>query len=138
MVPDLYDLSNPEQPPDMLAYVAETSGLTLTECASYAPQVFGGILDGVPFYFRERFHEWQLEILAPGVDPAVADGVVIATSNAVQTFRFMDSPLVRLRFVVDAVREHVTRQSCSHDGAGRYCPTCGTRVLGDEVDVGRA
>lgn len=85
MVPDLYDWSSPEQPADMLAYVEETSGLTLTEYTSYAPRVFGGTLDGVPFYFRERFHEWRLEILAPGVDPAAADGVVIATGNAVQT-----------------------------------------------------
>ncbi|MFE6237627.1 hypothetical protein [Cellulosimicrobium sp. NPDC057862] len=128
MVPDLYDWSNPEQPPDMLTYVEETPGLTLTEYTSYAPQVFDGTLDGVHFYFRERFHEWQIELLAPGVDPAVADGEVIATGNAVHTFRFKDSPLSRLRFVVDSVREHVMRQSCSHDGAGRYCPMCGARM----------
>jgi hypothetical protein len=84
----------------------------------------------VHFYFRERFHEWRIEVVAPDVDPAVADGEVIRTGNAVHTFRFKDSPLSRLRSVVDSVRELVMRQSCSHDGAGRYYPMCGARMLG--------
>lgn len=36
--------------------------------------------------------------------------------------------VAHLSFIVDTVRAHLRRASCSHPRSERYCPGCGSRV----------
>jgi len=81
------------------------------------------MIDGRTFYFRERSGQWHLQVdLKPDghlTERPIASGT---------TEQLGQSAIDHLTFIVQTVRDHITREACTHPGAGRFCPDCGTRV----------
>jgi hypothetical protein len=143
---------------DLQAWLAEQSGVVLHSHGGYAPEQWEGEVDGHSFYFRERDTEWDIEIdLRPsgqvmrvrdsGNDDGttqdqrdeIVEGDVIATGRTTAQ-GYGDRPRERAAFIVATIREHLTRQACTHpdleaiaallDVPARWCPACGARVRG--------
>ncbi|MFW0153635.1 hypothetical protein ACNUDN_28080 [Mycobacterium sp. smrl_JER01] len=143
---------------DLQAWLAEQPGVVVHSHGGYAPEQWEGEVDGHSFYFRERDTEWDIEIdLRPSGrarcvgdrgndDGTIADqgdefveGDVIATGRT-NAQGYGDSPRERAAFIVVTIREHLSRQACTHPRLeaiaallgvpARWCPTCGIRVRG--------
>lgn len=141
---------------DLQAWLAEQPGVVIHSHGGYTPEQWEGQVDGHNFYFRERDTEWDIEIdLRPsgrvtragdganddGTSPErrdeIVEGDVIATGRTTAK-GYGDSPRERAAFIVATIRDHLTRQACTHPGLeaiaavlgvpARWCPTCGTRV----------
>lgn len=143
---------------DLQAWLAEQPGVVIHNHGGCVPEQWEGEVDGHSFYFRERDTEWDIEIDRrpsgrvmrvgdSGYDAGttadqrddIVVGDVIATGRTTAQ-GYGDSPRERAAFIVAAIREHLTRQACTHPGLeamadllgvpARWCPTCGIRVRG--------
>ena len=143
---------------DLQVWLANQPRVVVHRHGGSAPEQWEGEVDGHSFYFRERDTEWDIEIdLRPGARlmrvgdsgndggtsrdqrDEIVEGDVIATGRT--TARgYGDSPRQRAAFIVATIREHLTRQACTHPGLeaiaallgvpAHWCPTCGIRVRG--------
>lgn len=145
---------------ELQAWLAAQHGVTVHSHGGLAPEHWRGEIDGHSFYFRERHDEWRIELdLAPsgrfatavtGVDTdgemtyqerELSEGDVIA-QGVVEVDGYGSTPVQRARFIVDTVRNHLARQACTLHGEDlssleallgrdvRWCPACGTRLVG--------
>lgn len=141
---------------DLQAWLAKQPGVVIHSHGGYAPEQWEGQVDGHSFYFRERDTEWDIEIdrrpsgwvmrsgdtgnddgTTPNQRDEIVEGDVIATGRTTAE-GYGDSPRERAAFIVATIREHLTRQACTHPGLealaallgvpARWCPTCGIRV----------
>lgn len=102
---------------EVTAWLTAHPGVTAEQTTEYAPEQWQGTVDERSFYFRERHGEWRIEL-----DP---EGTVIAEGREADLGQ---TSLQHLEFIVRTIREHMTREACSHQGAVNFCPTCGCRV----------
>ena len=126
------------------AWTRDHPGVEAQQTGWACPEVWEGRIDGRSFFFRERHGEWRIELdVRP--DGHVAERVV-GTSAAgefiTQTVELTsgeviaegmstalgEGPVEHLSFIVDTVRTHLGQLGCAHEGAGRYCPSCGRRM----------
>jgi hypothetical protein len=118
--------------------------VTAEQTTEYAPEQWQGTVDDRSFYFRERHGEWRIELdLEPtgreakrviGTGPGgeiLTEPVAITEGTVIAEGREADLGLTRLQhleFIVRTIREHMSGEACSHQGAVNFCPTCGCRV----------
>lgn len=142
---------------ELQAWLAAQQGVTVDDHGGLVPEQWSGDVDGHSFYFRERHGEWRLELdLRPsgrfvrtlaGTDShgvtqyherELEVGDVIA-SGTIDVERYGTTPVQRAEFIIDTIRIHLARQSCTlhHDLSSdqawlgieiRWCPSCGTRL----------
>jgi hypothetical protein len=141
---------------DLQAWLAAQPGVVVHSHGGSAPEQWEGAVDGHSFYFRERDTEWDIEIdlrpcgrvmragdtgndggTTPNQRDEIVEGDVIATGRTTAQ-GYGVSPRERAAFIVAAIREHLTRQACTHSGLeamaallgvpASWCPTCGIRV----------
>jgi hypothetical protein len=115
----------------------EASGdVTIDQCGGAAPFVITGSVAGRGFYLRERHDRYRV-VVAPDDDPAIdiwsappSTGHIVVAAGDADAFVVAGQfdPAVPLRYSVDAVRLFLSRRTCSHDGAARFCPTCGVEM----------
>lgn len=126
-------------------WIAEHRGVTATRTTTCAPEQWEGVVDGRSFYFRQRDGLWSIEVdlkpnghLARRVVGTDADGEFITepvelTSGVViaegAETACGESAVEHLAFIVTIVRNHITGETCRHEGAGWFCPSCGKRML---------
>ena len=141
---------------DLEAWLADQPGVVVHSHGGYAPEQWEGEVDGHSFYFRERDTDWDIEIdLRPsgrvmrvrdggtedGATPDQRDEIVegdVVASGRTAAQGYGHSPRERAAFIVETIREHLTRQACTHPGLqaiaavlgvpARWCPRCGIRV----------
>lgn len=122
------------------------------------PEQWWGEVDDRSFYFRERNDHWRIELdLRPtgrfsrvwlggdfddpaSFEPRSIDAGDVIAEGRIAVAGYGKTPLDRLHFIVDVIRTHVRRQTCTvhvDDRAalasllGRppaWCPSCGTRL----------
>lgn len=139
-------------------WLADQQGVTVHRHGGLCPEEWTGEVDGHPFYFRERWGQWHIEVdLRPngrfirtivGTDndgtsryeeSELEEGDVIAYGTT-DIEGYGSTPLERAQFLIDTIRIHLARQSCTyHQGdlssirailgahAG-WCPSCGIRL----------
>lgn len=142
---------------ELQAWLAEQQGVTVHSDGSLCPEEWTGEVDGHSFYFRERHAEWRIEVdrrpsgrvirTVAGTDNDGAtrydeheldEGDVIAYGTT-DIEGYGTTPLERAQFIIDTVRIHLARQTCTHHhdlssihaifGAqARWCPACGIRL----------
>lgn len=140
------------------AWLATQHGVQMRRLCDVAPEHWSGNVDGHRFDFRERHGQWDIEIEErPGEQSLQGTGNTVAgatTSDAEHGFSTGDviacgtiadagygtMPVERARFIVDTIRIHLTRRTCSHHldrlaslesllGTSIYwCPNCGRRL----------
>lgn len=105
-------------------------GVEVTLAGFACPFVLTGTVDGRFGYLRERHGSYRI-CVAPDDDP-LADvwrqnrdrgEIELATGSDDE---LTDMPTA-VRLFVDAIRQYLTRRACAHDGALRFCPSCGQR-----------
>jgi hypothetical protein len=115
---------------------AERLGVDIRSIGGMAPFVISGIVDGRGFYLRERHDTWRVEIAPdqnplddPWTAPPDQPSITVATGDitALERDGRFDE-LHALDVAVDAVRTFLTRRSCPHPDARRYCPDCGVEL----------
>ena len=137
------------------AWLEEHPTVIVRRFGGLAPEQWWGEVDGHSFYFRERHECWRIELdLRPSGrhyrawtggdldDDAnhelreIEEGDVIAEGTT-GAEGYGDTPLERLHFIVETIRERVRRDRCTvHHrereeleillGPLNYCPACGT------------
>ena len=143
---------------DLQSWLADQQGVTLGSHGGLAPEQWTGQVDGHSFYFRERHGEWHIELdLRPSgrfvrtVAGTDNDGTLrygqrelelgdVIAEGTTATAGYGRTPVERAQFIIDTIRTHVVRQSCTHHsdtlysiatilGAeARWCPACGSRL----------
>lgn len=115
---------------------AVSVGVSLMHFGGAAPFVISGIVDGHGFYLRERHDSYSVSVsLESGFSRDLwlcgseTPSVVVASgySDDLWSPGGFDS-LSALKFTIKAVRLHLLRQSCLHESAGRFCPSCGLEM----------
>ena len=137
-------------------WLAGHTDVVVRSFGGMAPEQWWGEVDGHSFYFRERHDHWRVELdLRPtgrfsrvwvGGDldddasferREIEAGDVIAEGTT-SVAGYGDSPLARLRFIVEVIRDHLLRQRCTVHIDDRdalellwarplaWCPACGT------------
>lgn len=114
---------------DLQNWLADHPEVVVSSRGGLAPEEWHGSVDGRTFYFRERHGEWSIDI----------DGETIARGLA-DIDGYGSNPVERVQFIVEAIRTHFARLSCTLHGSGlttiekqlgcavRWCPLCGARV----------
>ena len=158
--PDGQQIKAAEQADDaeLQAWLAGQQGVSVHSHGGLCPEQWTGEVDGHSFYFRERHAEWRIELdLRPsgrfirtvaGTDNDGApdykereldEGEMIACGT-IDIEEYGITPVQRAQFIIDTIRIHLTRQTCTHHhddqssikailGAkARWCPACGTRL----------
>ena len=127
------------------------------------PEQWWGDVDNRSFYFRERNDHWRIELdLRPtgrfstvwvggdfddpvNLEPRSIDSGDVIAEGTTAVAGYGETPLDRLRFIIDAIRTHILRQTCTvhiDDRAGleaflgrppAWCPSCGTQLAGSVV-----
>lgn len=125
------------------------------------PEQWEGTVDGHSFYFRERWGDWRIELdLRPNghfgqvVTGVAADGEIeteefehrsgaVIAEGTTHADGYGENPLQRAQFIIDTIRIHLARQTCTHRDGDlsmirdifgdeiRWCPSCGTRLTGE-------
>lgn len=124
------------------AFAAEAArlGVTARITVDAMPLVILGEVDGRAFKFRERHDEWRVQITPdddPLGDPEEWVHTIQIADGDVDELQVDGQPVEvgALRVAVNAVREALFRNSCSHEPARhakhRYCSLCG--VLLDQA-----
>lgn len=138
-------------------WLGHQPGVVIHSHGGWAPEQWRGDVDGHSFYFRERGGDWDLEIgLHPGPPLRVLDGTnddgtvryrqqsveegeVIATGTT-DTDGYGTTAVERVQFLVTTIRDHLTRQACTHHPEHRdtisdvlgtpagWCAACGARL----------
>ncbi len=124
----------------------------------FAPEQWSGDVDGHSFSFRERHGQWDIEIdhqpsgrfvqQVAGTEP---DGTAtyrtrelkvgeLVASGTTDVAGYGTTSVERAQFIIESIRTHLTRQSCSRyldkleeidvllGVPARWCPRCGTRL----------
>lgn len=143
---------------ELAAWLALHPDVVVRSHGGMCPEQWWGEVDGRSFYFRERHDHWRIELdLRPtgqfsGVwvggdldDPAsfeprsIDAGDVIAEGTTAVA-GYGETPLDRLRFIIDVIRADVLRQTCTVHIDRRtalesvlgeppaWCPACGIRL----------
>lgn len=143
---------------ELADWLATQHGVTISRHGGFAPEQWSGEVEGHRFEFRERHGQWDIEIdqrpsgrfikHVAGTDP---DGSVVyrdreieegdhIASGATADDGYGSTHIERARFIIDTVRTHLARQTCSYHldippsldavlgTSARWCPLCGTRV----------
>lgn len=139
-------------------WIATEPAVSISSHGGFAPEQWQGYVDGRSFYFRERHGHWRIELdLVPNghfvevwrggdLEDASAremreleTGTVIAEGVA-NTIGYGETPVERARFIVDTIRMHVKRQTCTVHSDMRedlelllgwafaWCPACGAAL----------
>lgn len=115
---------------------AASVGASLMHFGGGAPFVISGIIDGHGFYLRERHDSYSVSVsLEPGFSRDLwlcgpeTPSVVVASGNSDDLWSpgGFDS-LSALKFTIKTVRLYLLRQTCLHESAGRFCPSCGLEM----------
>ncbi|MGB0878888.1 MAG: hypothetical protein ACPGXI_17775 [Mycobacterium sp.] len=147
---------------ELHAWLDTQPGVSVSSRGGLYPEQWEGTVDGRSFYFRERWDDWRIELdLKPsgrfakavtGVDDRqietketeILSGEVIASGD-IYVDGYGETPMQRAQFIVDTIRVHLARQTCTHHGGDlsrvhdildeqiRWCPLCGARLLGVSV-----
>ena len=143
---------------ELQAWLTEHSGVSVHSHGGWAPEQWGGVIDGHSFYFRERHGDWHVEIdLRPTgrfldvIDGHNDDGTtrhqqrelrqgdVIATGT-IDAEGYGTTVVERALFIVNTVRVHMARKGCPHPRDAlesvaaalgtdaRWCPSCGAQL----------
>lgn len=146
---------------ELQAWLATQPDVIVSSHGGAYPEQWEGAVDGHSFYFRERWGDWRIELdlrpnghighVVTGVDDNGAitteefehsSGEVIAEGTTLAD-GYGETPTQRAQFLIDTIRIHLTRQTCSHHGADvaviravlgdevRWCPSCGAHLCGD-------
>jgi hypothetical protein len=143
---------------ELQAWLADQQGVTVRSHGGLCPEVWTGEVDGHSFYFRERHAEWRIELdLRPSgrfirtvvgtdndgtthFDERELDEGDVISYGTTDIEGYGSTPLARAQFIIDTIRIHLARQTCTYDhddlssihailGAQtRWCPACGTRL----------
>jgi hypothetical protein len=145
---------------ELQAWIRDHPEVVLGRHGGLAPEQWWGEVDGHSFYFRERHDHWRIELdLRPSGrhyrawsgegdldDDAnftwreVEEGDVIA-EGATTDESYGKTPLQRFQFIVDTIRTHLGRQTCTLHTVHldelelllarpvNWCPECGTQLL---------
>jgi hypothetical protein len=147
-------------------------GVTIHSHGGFAPERWAGDIDGRRFEFRERHGQWNIEIdhhpsgrfiqQVTGTEP---DGTPICRDRELEVGEFIASgttdaagygttSIERAQFIIETIRTHLTRQSCSHyvdqleeidallGVPAHWCPRCGAHLpdrwppMGSEIPPG--
>jgi hypothetical protein len=143
---------------DLQAWLATQEGVVVHSHGGIAPEQWRGEVDDHSFYFRERHDEWHIEldlrpsgrflraVVSTDNDGAIRykdregdEGDVIAQGTTAAE-GYGSTPVERAKFIVDTIRVHLRRQSCTHHLEEMssieamlgtevpWCPACGTRL----------
>lgn len=143
---------------DLASWLAGQPDVVISGYGGYAPEQWTGSVAGHRFFFRERHDCWRIELdLRPtgrfvqawrggdlddedAYEPReIEEGEVIA-EGVVDVAGYGRSPVERATFIVQTIRDHLTRQGCDRhvtavddleQALGRrpqWCPDCGTRL----------
>lgn len=139
------------------AWLADHAEVVVRSHGGLAPEQWWGEVDGRSFYFRERHEEWRIELdLRPSgrfvkawVSGSLDDGVFeqreldegnIIAEGTTGVDGYGETPVERVRFIVDAIRTHLQRAGCEVHTTERddlellfgrplaWCPACGSRL----------
>ena len=147
-------------------WVLTQDGVVIDSHGGFAPEHWSGDVDGHHFSFRERHGQWAIEIdhqpsgrFIQQVVGTEADGSpvyrtreleagTLVTSGTTDVAGYGTTAVERARFIVETIRTHLTRQSCSHyldeleeidfllGVPAQWCPRCGAQ-LPDRWPLGR-
>jgi hypothetical protein len=130
-------------------------GVTIRSHGGFAPELWTGEVDGHSFTFRERHGQWDIKIdhrpsgefvkqfTGTGPDGTATYGTrelevgELIASGTIGDASYGTTAIERAQFIIEKIRAHLTRQSCSHCGdqlgaievllgvPARWCPLCG-------------
>ena len=143
---------------ELETWLATQPGVVVHSHGGLAPEQWRGIVDGHPFYFRERHDEWRIELdLRPSgrfaralvgthangqaryEERELSEGEVIAQGTT-DVDGYGTTRVERAKFIVDIIRVQLARKACNllvQDLSSieallgrevRWCPACGTRL----------
>lgn len=146
------------QDTELAGWLSAQPGVAIHGYGGFAPEHWTGDVDGHSFSFRERHGQWDIDIdhrpsgrLIQEMAGTEPDGTVTYRTRELQVGEHIAAGTVadasygatavdRAQFIVETIRTHLTRQSCSHylDQLGaidvllgapaRWCPNCGARL----------
>ena len=140
---------------ELADWLAHRSDIVVRSHGGMAPEQWWGEVDGRRFYFRERHDRWRIELdlrssgrfstVWVGGDfdddgsfeeREIEIGDVIAEGTTTAE-GYGQTPVERLRFIVDVIRKHLLRKTCTVHTDSRqalesllgrppaWCPSCG-------------
>jgi hypothetical protein len=143
---------------ELQEWLAVQQGVVVHSHGGLVPEQWRGEVDDHSFYFRERYEEWCIELdLRPAgrfiravagtandgnirnQEREVDEGDVVAQGTTAAE-GYGSTPVERAKFIVDTIRVHLRRQSCTHHleemssieamlgTEARWCPACGYRL----------
>lgn len=145
---------------ELQAWLDIQTDVVLSSHGGAYPEQWEGTVAGHSFYFRERWGNWRIELdLQPNgnfgrvVTGATADGEIetaefehhsgdVIAEGTIGAEGYGENPVRRAQFIVDTIRTHLARQTCTHlkrdlstlrhilSDEVRWCPYCGTRLSG--------
>lgn len=143
---------------ELMAWLALQPDVVVRSHGGMFPEQWWGDVDQRSFYFRERSDHWRIELdLRPtgrfsrvwlggdfddpaSFEPRSIDAGDVIAEGTTAIAGYGRTPLERLYFIVDVIRAHVLRETCTvhvDDRAalelllGRppaWCPSCGTQL----------
>ncbi|HNK15511.1 MAG TPA: hypothetical protein PKL10_02520 [Nitrospira sp.] len=145
---------------DLQVWLETQPDVVVSSHGGLCPEQWEGVVDGHRFYFRERTGDWHLELerCTGGSSGWAVPGVVVEGRGEMEKIAHRcwdiiaegatgadgdgDNPVQRAQFIVDTIRTHLARQTCTHGGPDtgafgdvlgdqpRWCPSCGARLNG--------